>query len=178
MKALALFITLTSSLLLQAETLEGVAKDKTGKIVYLERHSIEKDESGLNKFIRVEYQRPDGTQFATMTSDFSKSKTLPETVFEDTRFKTTSVIRLAGGLVEFEELKDGKSISKKTIPFKESMVASQGFDNFIRLNFTNLDQKPIDFNFGVLESKDFYSLTGYRRPASTMNQNTMVDPIV
>lgn len=139
MKVLALFFTLISSLTLHAETLEGVAKDKNGKTAYLEKHSVEIDESGLNKFIRVEYQKPDGTQFATMTSDFSKSKTVPETVFVDTRFKTKSSIRLIDGLVEFEELKDGKSVSKKTVPLKESMVASQGFDNFIRLNFTNLD---------------------------------------
>lgn len=167
MKLLLLNLALLAPIALRAEILEGTAKSQKGKIVYFERHTIEKDEAGLNKFIRVEYSKPDGAKFATMTSDFSNSKTVPETTFEDIRFNSKSMIRILNGRVEFEEIKDGKSISKKNIPFSESMVASQGFDNFIRINFEKLESKSVDFKFGVLESKDFFSLTGYRKPASS-----------
>lgn len=167
MRTLLFSLLVTTSLFSRAETLEGVAKNQKGEIVYLEKHTIEKDEAGLNKFIKVEYSKPDGSKFATMTSDFSSSKTVPDTIFEDTRFKSKSLIRVQNGSVEFEEIKDGKSISKKTIPFNESMVASQGFDNFIRMNLSKLESRPVEFKFGVLESKDFFSLTGYRKPASS-----------
>lgn len=157
---LASFIPLLS----QGEVLEGKAKNQKGEIVYLEKHTIEKDEKGLSKFIRVVYSKPDGSTFATMTSDFSNSKTVPETTYEDTRFKSRSTIRLLSDSVEFEEFKNEKSIAKKQIPFNDSMVASQGFDNFIKLNSSKMDSAPMKFKFGVLANKDFYTLTGYKVP--------------
>ena len=158
---LFLFIILIP-FLSQAEILEGIAKNQKGEVVYSEKHNIEIDEAGLNKFIRVEYFKPDGSQFATMTSDFSKSKTIPETVFEDSRFKRKLILRLSDASVEFEEAKEGKTISKNKIPFHSSMAASQGFDNFIRINFSKLQNEIVEFKFGVLENKDFYSLKGYK----------------
>lgn len=147
----------------QAETLEGVAKNKNGDIVYLENHVIQLSSDGLNKFIRVEYTKPDGTQFATMTSDFSNSNTLPDTLFIDSRFKTKLSLRLSGKSVDFEESQNDQPVSRKIIPYQESMVASQGFDSFLKMNFSKLQNESVDFKFGVLESKDFYSLTGYRK---------------
>lgn len=149
-----------------AEVLEGVAKNQRGEILYLEKHTVIRDEEGLNLHIQVEYSKPDGKLFARMTSDFSRSKTLPETTFEDLRFKSKSYIRLKDQDVEFQEIKNGKNVSRKTVPFNEAMVASQGFDNFIRMNFSRLETEPVKFKFGVLDHRDFFSLTGYRRPAS------------
>ncbi|MBN8537157.1 MAG: hypothetical protein J0M15_08885 [Deltaproteobacteria bacterium] len=171
MKIINLFFILFVPIVIQAEILQGIARNKMGEILFHEKHEVEKDDSGLNKFIRVEYTKPDGIEFATMTSDFSKSKTVPDTTFEDKRFKTKYTIRLSNGFVEFEEIKEFKSVSKKSIPFKDTMVASQGFDNFIRLNFALLETKSVEFNFGVLDSKAFYSLTGYRNPANSPEES-------
>lgn len=166
MKTAALLLAVFLPGFTEAGTLEGTAKNQKGEIVYVEKHTIEKDEKGLNKLIRVEYAKPDGSPFATMTSDFAKSKTVPDTVFEDKRFKTKVVMRISVDVVEFEEFKNEKSVAKKNFPFEESMVASQGFDNFIKLNFAKLDSKPVEFKFGVLENKDFFTLTGYKRASS------------
>lgn len=165
MRRLLLSLALLASIVSQAERLEGTAKNNKGDIVYFEKHTIETDQAGLNKFIRVEYSKADGSKFATMTSDFSESKMVPNTTFEDERIKTKSSMRLLNGEVQFEEFKDGKSISKKTIPLQDSMVAGQGFDNFIRINFDKLEAKSIEFEFGVLERQDFFSLTGYKKPS-------------
>lgn len=151
----------------KAATLEGVAKNSKGEIIYLEKHRIDKSESGLTKFISVEYFKPDGSKFASMTSDFSNSKTIPNTLFEDGRFKTKSTMRITGSIIEFEETRNGKTTSSKKIPLKDSMVASQGFDNFVRMNFSQLESGPVEFQFGVLDSQDFYSLTGYKKAAAT-----------
>lgn len=161
-QTLFVFLSLVP-LVSRAEILEGIAKNKKGEVIYLEKHNIQIDKEGLNKFIKVEYTKPAGTLFATMTSDFSNSNTIPETVFEDTRFKTKSLLRLTGKNIEFEEVKNDKTVSKKSVPFSDSMVASQGFDNFIKLNFSKLENDSVEFKFGVLDSKDFYSLTGYKR---------------
>lgn len=170
MKNKFLIVLILASSLCQAETLTGVAKNKKGEIVYVEKHEIQQDDAGLNKFIRVEYSKPDSLPFATMTSDFSMNKNVPETTFEDKRFNTKATIRVVGNLVEFEEFKNDKSISKKTLPLNDAMVASQGFDNFIKANSTKLAANPLEFKFGVLDKKDFFSLTGYRKPAGTVDE--------
>jgi hypothetical protein len=151
----------------QAEILEGVVKNPKGEVIYLEKHTIQRDDSGLSRFIRVEYSKPGGKVFATMTSDFSKHRTIPETEFEDKRFNTKSLIRITENTVEFEEIKNDKTASKRSFPLTKTMVASQGFDNFIQIHSPQLNTDPVNFKFGVLENKDFYTLTGYRRtPAS------------
>ena len=86
-----------------AEVLSGIAKNTQGNVVYTERHTVEMDESGLSKFIRVEYSKPDGAQFATMTSDFSKDLNVPNTTFEDKRFNIRATMRIVDGMVEFVE---------------------------------------------------------------------------
>ena len=163
-------IVLILPLLSTAEILEGIAKNKSGDLVYIEKHNIKKDEQGLNKSILVEYKKSNGEIFATMTSDFSQHKNLPETDFEDFRFKTKYLFRVKNSQVEFEEFKNGQSLSKKTFPLEESMVVSQGFDNFILTNFSKMESSPVEFKFGVLDSKDFYKLTGYRQPVSSTDE--------
>lgn len=165
-KLVVLLSTLVSPLA-SAEILTGVAKNRAGDIVYIEKHQIQRDESGLNKFIRVDYSKPDGSLFATMTSDFSNHKSIPETIYTDMRFNSKATIRVVGDSVEFEEFKNDKRLVKKTLPLSKTMVASQGFDNFLKVNSEKLASKPVEFKFGVLEKKDFYSLTGYRRPSSS-----------
>ena len=167
MKKITILICTLISPFCLAETLTGVAKNHKGEVVYLEKHEIQKDELGLSKFIRVEYSKPDGTLFATMISDFSINKNIPETTFEDKRFNTKSTMRIIGDKVEFEEYKNNKSVLKKVLSLSASMVASQGFDNFIKSNETKLASEPLQFKFGILDKKDFYPLTGYRRLASS-----------
>jgi len=150
-----------------AQTLSGVARNSEGQIVYLERHQIEFDENGLNRFIRVEYLRPSGEVFASMTSDFSKDRMIPETIFEDQRFQTKMTLRHNQDRLEFQETRKGKQISRKALPKKENMVASQGFDNFIRLEFDKIQTGPRQFEFGVLANQDFYTLSGYAKKASS-----------
>ena len=153
-----------------ADILSGVAKNQKDEVVYLEKHEVQRDESGYNKFIRVEYFKPNNELFATMTSDFSKSRNVPDTTFEDKRFNSVATIRVVGKTVEFEEQKSQKVVEKKTIPFDDAMVASQGFDNFIRANAKKLDTQPVQFKFGVLDKKDFFTLTGVKKPKGSADE--------
>ncbi len=170
MKTLLCFLFIAFPTVSAGEILEGIAKNQKGEIVYLEKHTIKLDAAGLNRLIEVIYTTPNGRSFATMTSDFSNSKTVPDTIFEDSRFKTKISMRLINKSVTFEETKNGKRVSKKEFPLNEQMVASQGFDNFIKINSSKLEAGPVDFKFGVLDSKDFYSLTGYKKNAATSDE--------
>lgn len=165
-----MFLIALTPLMITAKTLEGAAKNHKGELLYIERHTIEKDENGLSKFIKVEYLKPNGSKFAIMTSDFSKNKTVPETLFEDLRFKSKSAIRLTNNSVIFEEVKNEKETFNKMFKLNDSMVASQGFDNFIKLNSTTLEKKPIEFKFGVIDTKDFYTLTGYKNSSKSEHE--------
>lgn len=163
MKMMLFLLLFSIPLFARAEILEGIAKNSKGEIVYLEKHKIDIDSAGFHQLIRVEYMKPDGEIFATMTSDFSKSKTMPATNFEDFRFKTKLNLLLDENSVYFEEVRDNKTVSKKSFPLNASMVASQGFENFLKMNLSKLENDSVNFKFGVLESKDFYSLEGYKK---------------
>lgn len=166
MNTFLLFVHILHSVAFAAEILTGVATNPQGEVVYLEKHEVQKDASDLNHFIRVEYSTPDGVVFAMMTSDFSNHKAVPNTVFEDKRFGSKTVIKVTDSKVRFEEFKNEKSLSKKEFKLTDSMVASQGFDNFIKLNSEKLLNQPVEFKFGVLEKKDFYTLVGYKKSTS------------
>lgn len=153
-----------------AELLVGIAKNSKGQVVYTEKHQVQTDSAGLNKSISVEYIKPDGTLFATMTSDFSKNKTVPETIFSDLRSGSKVELKISGDMAQFEETQKGKISALKPISLKSSMVASQGFDNFIKLNFEKLSTEEIEFQFGVLEKKDFFSLSGYQAKTDSKAQ--------
>lgn len=167
MGVLLSFILPLAVLAYDIKILNGTARDSSGAVVYHEKHRIRQDEKGLALKIEVEYSRPDGTNFATMTSDFSKGPWLPETTFEDRRFGMKTVLRVLDDTVEFEEFKGGKSISKNVVPRTKGMVASQGFDNFIQMNRDVLARESVNFRFGVLGSRDFFGLTGYQIRSTT-----------
>ncbi len=150
-----------------SQVLQGVAKNGKGDIVYLERHTVETDKEGLNRIIRVVYTKPEGTPFASMTSDFKNHKLIPDTRFEDSRFDVTRIASLSGNIVEFEEIRNRKIVEKRTFPLNDSMVVGQGFDNFVRQNFDKLEKQHIEFVFGVLDNKDFYSLTAYKKNSTS-----------
>lgn len=170
MKTLISLSVLILPITLWSQTLEGTAKNSNGEIVYFEKHKIEKDQNGLTRQIRVEYTKPNGIKFAEMISDFSKNRNIPETTFEDSRFRSKSSLRLIKDSVVFEELRNGKLHSTKSFPLNENMVASQGFDNFIQMNRWALEKNPVEFKFGVIDTQDFYSLTGYAVRSITDNE--------
>ena len=166
MSTFLLFAQILHCTTFAADILTGVATNPKGEVVYIERHEVQKDASDLNQFIRVEYSTPDGVVFATMTSDFSNHKAVPNTVFEDKRFGSKTIMKVSESKVRFEEYKNEKRLSKKEHKLTDSMVASQGFDNFIKINSEKLLNQPVEFKFGVLEEKDFYTLVGYKKATS------------
>ncbi len=129
------------------------------KLIYIEEHRIKSDSQGLNEFIETWYKKPDGTLFATMTSDFSKSKFVPDIQFHDHRFdlkeevhldpdKKTLTIRITK--------KDATKPKEKTLRFEPRMVAGQGFDNYLRAHFDALASGTLPMAFIVPSKLDFF----------------------
>lgn len=157
-KNLLVITILLSTSVLFAETREGVATDlKSGQFLYKEVHQIEKDKEGFNKVITSSYLDKNNNIFAKMVSDFSKNKMIPETTFEDFRFKLKQIQKISSNEKELEliHLKDQKQISSKKINLSKDFIAGQGFDNYIKANFSKLENSKI--KFVVLDQLDFFS---------------------
>lgn len=151
-----------------ADTREGIATDlKKGDFLYKEIHQIEKDPQGFNKKITSSYLDKNNTVFAKMVSDFSKNKMIPETSFEDFRFQIKQVQQLTSNDKELEltHFKSQKKLNTKTISLSDDTVAGQGFDNYIKENFSKLKENKI--KFVVLDQLDFFHFMAKTLPGKS-----------
>lgn len=166
-------ITSLFSVPLLALQMKGTAKSLDGKaVIYLENHKIELGENGLNKKIETSYSTPDGKVFATMISDFSKSSLIPEVLFKDDRFGKTETVSFTEGnrivfKTDFSDAKSKDKSSEKSYTLTKDMVAGQGFDNFVKINFEQLQKNKVPLNFGVLSEMAFFSFKGYQKPSNS-----------
>lgn len=146
--------------------LTGQVTSLDGKTpLYTEHHRVELDEKGLNKKIESQYKK-DGVEFARMNSDFSKSALVPDIEFTDSRFELKQELKQNEKKeLVFRTLRKGQKEKTKTFSPTDSSVAGQGFDNFIKIKFDELQKSSVPLRFGVLEEMDFFSFTGKSRPA-------------
>lgn len=167
-KTLGLFLAfLLADSLAHALSLKGVAKSiDTDKIIYLEEHDIEVDEKGFNKRIQTKYFRPDGQLFAKMDSNFSKNILVPEIEFEDLRFKKKEFLSSVEDKFIFKQKVEAQAEVIKELKSFSDAAAGQGFDNFIKFNFDQLQSKEIPLKFGVLSEMSFYSFEAYKKDTS------------
>jgi len=148
-----------------AYELKGLATSMDGKQkIYYEAHNITLDEKGLNKKIETKYSNPDGKVFATMVSDFSKNPTVPIVVFEDERFKKKEELFYKDEkTIVLRSQVEGEKAKTAEFELKQGMVAAQGFNNFVILNFEALKSGTVPMKFGVLSERDFFSFKGSKR---------------
>jgi hypothetical protein len=149
-----------------AAELKGQATSMDGATqLYTEVHSITVDEAGLNKKIETKYLKPNGEIFAEMTSDFSKSNVIPQINFRDRRFDKTEelIFKENSDVVVFKTRSGTQSAKTKEFKIKKDMVAGQGFDNFVKINFEALQKGTVPMSFGVLSEMDFFSFNGSKK---------------
>jgi hypothetical protein len=160
----AVFILLQSA----ASTWEltGHVTSLDGKVpLYTEFHRIELDEKGLNKKIESIYKKQ-GAEFARMTTTFEKSPFIPEVKFQDSRFGVRQELTwVENSQVRFRTEKPGKPAKEKVLVAPQNSVAVQGFDNFVKVHFDELQKSSMPLHFGVLEEMDFFSFTGAAKKA-------------
>lgn len=145
-------------------SLKGVAKSiDTEKIIYLEEHDIEVDEKGFNKRIQTKYFKPNGQIFAKMNSNFSKNIMIPEIEFEDLRLKKKEFLSVTEDKFIFRQQKHAQSEVLEEIKSLPNAAAGQGFDNFIKFHFDQLQSKVVPIKFGVLSEMTFYSFEAYKK---------------
>lgn len=87
------------------------------------------------------YLNPEGKKIATLKCNYSKSPTLPDFEFEDLRTGNWEKTVVENGVakVQYREDKDSK-IKTKNFKDLESLSASQGLNEFIRLNLEKIKE--------------------------------------
>ena len=121
----------------------GEARDiKTGQLLYIEQHRRD----GVDH--RVDYFLPDGKLIVTNRQNFQYSPFVPTVEQTDLRDNERSgLLRKNNDWVLFN------NEERETIEHDDPLVASSGFDSFIRQNWSALAAgKKIDFDFAVPQS--------------------------
>lgn len=125
---------------------EGVAYEhETEKVLYTEKHFIESKEKHL-----VTYYEPSGEEFARKTLDYTSGDSAP--FFHQYNSRLGEVIQVFPG--EEDTIKVSYQSSSKAkkaedeIDTSARLVIDAGFDNFIRQNWTPLQQgEKQNFNY-------------------------------
>lgn len=151
-----ILLSLSFALSLKAETLEGIAKSKNGDFVYRELHTLVRDESNELESITTNYFKKDGSEFASMNSNFKKNKYVPDTIFIDRRFDEKITTSLINGEIEFNFFKKDVLTKTKKLKLDDQMVAGQGFDNFLRDKIIKPNEKSKSVHFVVIPQADYF----------------------
>lgn len=132
--SIAISFILSPNLMGKEETFVGHAKDKDGKVQYIEKHKTT-IENGITKKILTTYHEPDSDkEFARLTSDFSKNALVPELTYVDTRNNYRVESKVEGKNVQLlrKGKKRGRTVSKtKEFEINNGTMMSQGYHNFI-----------------------------------------------
>lgn len=170
-KLLVIILLLSGS---AAEALEFTGKAyrlESDKLVYLEKHITKEDPDGFNLLIETEYTYPDGRVFARIKSDFAKARFIPDVLFEDIRFSTKDELEYMPAnksvRIIHTDLKN-KSTEDNVFEVQNSMLAGQGFNNFLLQNFDRLAKgEAIPVSFIVLASLDYFRFDIKMKPGNS-----------
>lgn len=172
---------LLSGILCAKETKEshdffGTAKDESGEVVYYEDHHVEYTQEGHVAKIETKYLRPnkDREVFARLESRFDQSKFVPESEFEDLRFKhiEKTYVDASKNKLTIEHI-DKKDKSKEVLELTRNMVLGQGYHNYIitHLNkFKPNEKRTLDFVVPAKQTFYKFDLT-YLGKKSKSSQN-------
>ena len=69
----------------QLEKSTGRAYSSKGKLIYIEKHEVKKNQDKMVQ-LKTQYYTPSGIYFGKIESDFSKNPYIPLYNFEDIRF--------------------------------------------------------------------------------------------
>lgn len=122
----------------QVEPSTGQAKNKDGKLVYIEKHESRYDENGKLQHLKTEYHEPNGGKFGFFDTKYIEHPFVPEYEFRDDRKFRAELVEIEKDTVKAKVQFDQSQPKKeKTYKISANMVAGQGLHNYLR---THIDQ--------------------------------------
>ncbi|MCB0391553.1 MAG: hypothetical protein KDD58_09685 [Bdellovibrionales bacterium] len=140
---------------------KGVAKDKSGNIVYIEKHTSKFVEGNLVS-LNTEYFDPSGSKIGYINTNYNQSF-VPDYEFFDSRNHRKVILRNRKDLI-YSQIQSGKNSNTKNKTFeqKDNMVAGQGLHAFLIKNLHNfLNNKgyETEVKFLIPLNKDYYNFS-------------------
>lgn len=127
------------------------------QLVYSEKHRAEVSVDGLYQTLTTDYLDEKERRFASLRSDFSRNKFIPDYEFENSRTQIRERVQKSDdGKKLIIEIVDKGKVEKKEMEVVDNAVLSQGFHNFIMARFDDLKDHPLEVNFIVPRKNDFY----------------------
>lgn len=145
------------------ETYVGTAKDNSGKVAYLEKHSVEFSPSGKVQESVTEYTRSSGEVFGRLKSNYRERITAPSYSFEDLRDGSSHGLDFKDGqYVLWSESKDKKRkeavVDSKKIGEGALVVGCQGLHYYLIDNLDKLDrERAMPIKYLIPGKLDYYS---------------------
>lgn len=153
---------LSLSLFAGPTSFTGKAVDnKTGKVIYLEKHKVEYRDELVQKVTTV-YTDPNGKEFARLNSEFKANFHLPNSEFIDKRngYKEVTELETIGKEVRFQVKtisKTGKE-KKRNLEIDDNLVCGQGYHNYIIKNLQNFKVgETRELKFIIPSMRDYFT---------------------
>jgi len=164
------FLVANNICVAKISSFEGIAVDKkTGKFIYKEVHKITYDLENKVKNVDTSYLNAEDKVIANLKSDFTKSTSAPDHVFEDMRFKDKYELISKGNVWSLGKvfLKNEKLVKQSTTLVKEKeqgfiYVAGPGLFFYLQSLGDGLKAKftsPLKIKFIIPGKLDYYNFT-------------------
>lgn len=128
-----------------------------GNLAYTEKHKATISPDGFYHSIETTYTNEKNEEFASLKSDFSKDKLVPDYQFQNSNIQLTESVKKSedGKKLLVDITEKGKN-RKFEMPVVERAVMGQGFHNYILAHFDELKEKSQEVNFIIPRKKDFF----------------------
>lgn len=137
-------------------TFSGRAFNKKGETAYLEKHQIWFSKNTYPNKVITEYLRPSGEKFAEIKSTVEHNPFIPTTEFIDTRFDIYEYFKMDKNQEIKMQRKNKGQLKEKNFTLDGTVVAGQGFHNFLLTNFNQL-QSAKEIKFLIAPRLDYFT---------------------
>ena len=156
-----IFLALSQSSFATAKTTTnwGVARTTDGAIAYTEHHRIEFEAEKLKSSVTTYFKEDRKTKIATLSSDYSKSQTMPTYEFQNLRSGYREGLRYSNGKYFVYNQDKGQQEKSKELKVKASIFSCQGWHYHILRNMEEFRKKDQTLNLVLPSELDYYDFT-------------------
>ena len=135
----------------------GVAKDRSGKVIYTERHTVTED-NGVIKSSETDYfDSSRKEKIGVLSSDYVRSVSMPTYEFRDLRTGYREGLRFENGKYVVYYKNQNEQEKQKDLKDEQSVFSCQGWHYYLIENLNVIDKKDIALNLVLPSDLDFYN---------------------
>jgi len=163
---------------METDTYVGYAYEKGNREPVYTEVFTDRFENGKHIATQTNYFDPARQRIAQRMLNFSKSRFAPDYTTEDLRSGYTEGAEVKGDKVRVFRRKDkSAALEEKLLSIPQPYVIDGGFSQFIKANWSKLEQgKELAFNFTVAAHLDYYLLRAVRVDEKNGEMTIRIEP--